>query len=84
MAHQERTPYVHVTVRVLDGRRLWVILDVRAYTADEANLRCSWNPCHAVAGRHMLFRNGNDIRCFKCVPWGNVVLRREFVRIGLY
>jgi hypothetical protein len=87
MAAADRTPYVHVALRVLDGgRRLWVALDVRAYTAAEAALRCGWNPRHAADGRRCaLFRNGSskDVRCFECVPWGNVALRQDFVRVGV-
>ena len=77
----DRMPYVHVVLRVLDGRRLWVTLDVRAYTAAEAALRCGWNP-HHVHRRTTLLQNGHDVRCFECVPWGNVNLRRDFVRVG--
>lgn len=76
----DHMPYVHVVLRVMDGRRIWVTLDVRAYTATEATLRCGWNPSHGH--RCTLFRNGHDLRCFECVPWGNVNLRRDFVRVG--
>lgn len=84
---EEFADYVHVGVRVLDGKKAWVSFTVVSYARDECRMKCGWNAMHdASDARRMLYMNcvnRSDVRCFECVPWGNLKASRAFVRVGM-
>ena len=70
--------YVHVSLIVLDGKSVWVSINVVEYTNDEAMLRCQ----NHQGERRMLYKRGDDVRCFNCIAWGNIKLRQGFINVG--
>ena len=68
--------YVRVAIHAMDNRSAWVFLSVVRCTADEDALECD------ACARRGAWRDGEVVRCFQCVPWGNVVLSKGFSRVG--
>ena len=73
--------YVHVSIVVLDGKNIRIGIKPVCYTVEETSLRCRWVSSHEKT-RKLLFINGEDVRCFECVPWGNYMIANQFKRIG--
>jgi hypothetical protein len=74
-------PYVHIHLNVLDGRRIWLSMTIMDYEKNEVDVHCNWNNKHRDEKR-VIYKRDTDMRCFHCVPWGNMTTSSEFVRVG--
>ena len=70
--------YLHVIMHASNNKVL-LFMEIFEYTNEEMQLYCSWtDKCKNI--KQKLFCNNQDIRCFKCIPWGN--LHQQYNRIG--
>ena len=80
MSQDSKEVYVHVTLIVLDEKRVRVGTEVMEYTEQEASLRCE-TEAHR-GSRRKLFQSVGSIKCSDCVPWGNHRLSKQYVPVG--
>jgi hypothetical protein len=55
------------------------------YSNNDFDAICTWRKHNVNTIKLKLWRNienAQDIRCFDCVPWGNMAVSKKFSRVG--
>ncbi len=75
--------YIHLTLHIFNGNKVNVSLTIIQYDNKHAiTMRCSHNAKHRSRFLPLFVKPSELPRCFDCIPWGNIVISKNYTRIG--